>query len=87
MYLIYKIVQGVQYRLCKDDSWRSFANYGTYPECVKEYRSLSFAKKNAIQKKALVVEVNKDVEIDACGRITLDYKSIDLPVIFDGSKV
>jgi hypothetical protein len=54
---------------------------------VKEYRSLSFAKKKAIQKKVLVVEVNKDVEIDACGRITLDYKSIDLPVIFDGSKV
>ena len=80
-------MQGVQYRLCNDDSWRSFANYGTYPECVKEYRSLSFAKKKAIQKKVLVVEVNKDVEIDACGRITLDYKSIDLPVIFDGSKV
>lgn len=25
-------------RLCRDNRWRSFANFGTYSSCVKTYR-------------------------------------------------
>lgn len=24
-------------RLCQDNRWRTFANFGTFPSCVKEY--------------------------------------------------
>jgi hypothetical protein len=25
-------------RLCRDNKWREFANFGTYPECVKIFK-------------------------------------------------
>jgi hypothetical protein len=34
-------------RLCKDDLWRGFANFGTYPSCVKIYKNFGNATKKA----------------------------------------
>ena len=31
--------------LCQDGKFRRFANFGTYPECIKVYRSLGWAKR------------------------------------------
>jgi hypothetical protein len=61
-------------RLCQDNKWRSNADYGTYSECVKEYKILSAARKKAKKVKGLVVEVPLAHEIDRTG------------VIFDGEK-
>lgn len=60
------------YRLCSDNRWRSFANFGTYPECVKEYRSLGWAKKKAKKIGGTVVELKEGETMDACGRIDID---------------
>ena len=37
-------------RLCKDMKWRSFANFGDYPECVKIYRTQGWAVKAAVRR-------------------------------------
>lgn len=63
------IINANQARLCQDNCWRSFANFGTYPECVKEYRSLGHAKNKAKKVKGFVVLIPKDFEVDAVGTV------------------
>lgn len=60
-------------RLCQDKRWRDFANYGTYPSCVKTYRRVSGAKGTARKLKARIVVVGDEPgvtrEVDACGKV------------------
>jgi hypothetical protein len=61
-------------RLCNDGRWRSFANYGCTPGCVKEYRLLSAAHKKAkrVKGRVVVIPKGKGYEINAVGEITND---------------
>ena len=56
-------------RLCQDNASRTFANYGTYPECVKEYKSLGHARRKAKRIGGTVVRVPDGMEIDAAGQV------------------
>jgi hypothetical protein len=69
MILIVKLIENTYYRLCQDGKWRSFANFGTYPECVKEYKSLGFAKKRAKKVKGQVAVIREGLEVDASGNV------------------
>ena len=40
-------------RLCQDDKYRTHANFGTYPSCVKIYKKLKWAEKAADKYKTL----------------------------------
>lgn len=77
MYLIIK--NGM--RLCKDNCIRNFANYGSFSECVKWYKSLGAAKGKADsmtdqQGVALVVQPPDGMEVDAVGRV-IERKEVD----------
>lgn len=61
-------------RLCQDNRLRTFANYGTYKECVKEYRSLPAARTKAKKIKGVVVKVPDGMYIDAAGQIIEDVE-------------
>ena len=56
-------------RLCNDGCWRSFANFGTYPECVKEYRNAGNAHRRAKKIKGTVVQLGYGQSVDASGSI------------------
>ncbi len=56
-------------RLCQDNRFRNFANFGTFKECVKEYRSAGHAKRKAKRVKGEAVEVPKGMSMDASGHI------------------
>jgi len=65
MYLVIK--NAGQLRLCNDSKWRSFANFGSYPECVKEYRVPGWAHRKAAKVRGEVVFLPPNVTIDASG--------------------
>jgi len=44
-------------RLCKDDCWRHFADFGDWPNCVKEYKTKGRAQRMANRVGGLVVEI------------------------------
>lgn len=69
MFVITKIIDGKNYRLCQDGTWRWFANFGTYPECVKEYRVRGFALRMAKRVKGKVLEIPPDLVMDAAGNL------------------
>lgn len=65
-------------RLCHDDCFRDFANFGDFGSCVKVYKSLAWAKRKAnhIQahfdyqkknRKISVVQLPNNSEINASG--------------------
>ncbi len=54
-------------RLCQDGCWRYFANFGTYPECVKIYKSLGHALRRAKRNGGYVVEIPEGFAVDASG--------------------
>ena len=63
------------YRYCQDGFFRGFANWGTFPECVKVYRRKGNAV--AVQTRLLnkgcpvtVITLRPGDEMDASGRIT-----------------
>src|SRR4051812_20452700 len=62
------VIKG-DYRLCQDNNWRSFANFGTYPECVKVYKSIYAARKKAKKLKGLVVKIPDGMSVDASGDV------------------
>jgi len=66
---MYLILNHDNLRLCQDNCWRSFANFGTYPECVKEYRSRVWARRRANRSKGIVIEIPEGVTIDASGSV------------------
>lgn len=64
-------------RLCKDGSFRDFACFGSFPECVKVYRSFGWAEKKQLEffNKDVPVEIlsMKNKTMNAMGRI-FDYR-------------
>jgi len=69
MIVITKTIDGKDHRLCQDGKWRWFANFGTFAECVKEYRSLGHAKRRAKRVKGEVVVVGEGMAMDAVGNL------------------
>ncbi len=57
-------------RLCKDGSWRTFAGFGTYRECVKSWRTRCWAERSAlVRSKAEILELPDGQFLDAGGAI------------------
>lgn len=73
-YIIFDSKTGA--RLCKDGKLRTFANFGTYKECVKIYKLWGFAS-NAVrklnrsydEKRFKVLGLSKGEVMDASGKI------------------
>ncbi len=66
----YVINQETGARLCQDNSWRTFANFGTYPSCVKVWRMKIWAERSAvIRRHAVVFELPDGQFLDAGGAI------------------
>ena len=62
-------------RFCKDEAFRSFALFGTFPSCVKIYRTMGWATN--MQKLLLmhnvettIIPIHDGDVMDASGRIT-----------------
>lgn len=70
-------------RLCRDNRWRGFANFGTGSTCVKEYRyvksALKAGEKYRIKKAepceaiASVIHLHEGDSMDAAGRVFRHY--------------
>lgn len=66
-------------RLCWDNKWRDFANFGTYKECVKEFKYLESALKAGARYRikpagkgdtlASVIHLYDNDSMDASGRV------------------
>lgn len=56
-------------RLCNDGRFRQFANFGTFKECVKVYRSVSAATKKAKEVSGSAVSIPAGHTVDACGSV------------------
>ena len=55
-------------RLCRDGLVRGFAPWGTYPICVKTYKSKAWAFRRAREIGGYALEIPEDVTMDATGR-------------------
>lgn len=66
---MFVVVDSIGRRLCQDGCWRYFANWGTYKECVKEYRVRGWADRKARRFKARVVEILPGQTMDAAGNV------------------
>lgn len=66
---MFLIINKDGYRMCQDGKWRDFANFGTYQENVKEYRSLGWAKRAIRGRNAAVVKVPEGMSVDASGKV------------------
>lgn len=73
----YVIVNQNGMRLCKDDKWRGFANFGSFRECVKTYRQVWWAA-HRVQHLTIrgnscrVVTVPIGCSMDAIGKIVAE---------------
>jgi len=56
-------------RLCKDNLLRKFANFGTFTECVKIYKSYVWAEKAANKIGGEIVILDADSYMDASGDV------------------
>ena len=56
-------------RLCQDRKWRSFANFGTYPACVKVYKSQPAAEKCARRVGGKILVLQPSQGMNAAGQI------------------
>jgi len=93
--MIFLIKDGM--RMCRDNRWRSFANWGSTNTCVKTYRRLGVAKKRADRLKAKVVQITEDnITVEAGGRVyvtipvsdtyhRIEDKNIEEFVVHDGT--
>lgn len=65
-----KTVGGVDGVLCQDGKYRSYPTFGTYPECVKEYRRKGMAIRMADKEDADTVTFDPSThELRAYGRV------------------
>lgn len=77
---MYLIIDGEGRRLCQDKRFRSFANYGTFPECVKEYNAIGWAIRVARRLRCCVVKLPQgSVEIDSSGEVIVREPCVDNP--------
>lgn len=75
-YVILRCSDGA--RLCQDKRFRNFAYFGTFPECVKFYRSEGWAKRaqNSMKKQGIstiIQSLKKGDEMDATGNIRFAF--------------
>lgn len=56
-------------RLCNDDHWRGWCHGGTTGDCVKTYRSKTWAEKKAKRVKGIVVEIPRGQAMNVAGQI------------------
>jgi len=56
-------------RYCKDGYFRHFAMFGTFSDCVKQYRHLGQAKRVAKLVSGRVVYIPDSMEVDAVGTV------------------
>lgn len=80
-------------RLCCDNRWRSFANFGSYKECVKTYKTVGSAKKTAKKVQGKIAQIPSDSKIsrsvDSCGTVfeererSLQKKDIQDFIVWD----
>jgi hypothetical protein len=56
-------------RLCQDNLLRKFANFGTFPECVKVYKSYGWAEKTADKIGGKIVILDAESYMDASGDV------------------
>lgn len=71
-------------RLCQDNKWREFANFGTYPECVKLFKYPQAALKAGARYRIkpaqpgdtlnIIVYLYDGDSMDASGRIYRESK-------------
>ena len=61
MFLVFK--SDLSAFLCQDGEWRGDTSFGTYSDCVKEYRTKGHAVRRAKRLKGVVVEVPQGVTI------------------------
>jgi len=64
--IIHKMNSG---RLCNDQRWRQNADFGTYSECVKEYKVLGMARRRARKNGGLIVKIPEGYTIDRTGEV------------------
>lgn len=68
--ILRKTVGGIDGVLCRDGKYRSHPTFGTYPECVKEYRREGMAIKKADKDNADTVTFDPSThELRAYGRV------------------
>jgi hypothetical protein len=72
-------------RYCRDGKLRNFAMFGTYRECIKIYRTIGWAIKQAAEIDGCVVQLPKSHEMDASGEITKRIPCEDKPGYVDVS--
>jgi hypothetical protein len=77
------IIDDTGNRWCGDNRWRKFANYGSYRECVKTYKTVGSAKITAKRHKARIVAIPSNDEvrrsIEAQGKVIEYRDSPDRP--------
>ena len=56
-------------RYCQDGKFRYFACFGTYPECVKVYKTLGHAFVAAKQWNSRVVDIPDNMRVEAGGTV------------------
>lgn len=65
-----KTINGIDGILCQDGKYRSHFHFGTYPECVKEYRKKGMAIKRADKELADTITFDPSThELRAYGRV------------------
>jgi hypothetical protein len=65
----YLIINSDGMRLCMDNCWRGFANFGDGSSCVKSYKTLGHASRVAKRIRGFVVDIPAGFEIDASGEV------------------
>jgi hypothetical protein len=65
-------------RLCKDGNFRNVAYFGTFPECVKFYRSEGWARRKHEELKrqgihTVIKSLKEGDEMDATGNIRFAF--------------
>lgn len=56
-------------RLCYDNCWRGWCHFGSTSDCVKVYKSKSWAEKKAEIVKGTVVEIPNGQAMNVAGQI------------------
>ena len=66
-------------RLCQDGQWRTFANFGTYPSCVRVYRRKASVIRRARQtQQAAVYGLPAGMVMDASGAVIVEASNTTL---------
>jgi hypothetical protein len=70
-------------RLCKDNKWRSFANFGTYRSCVKTFKNKGHAQNAAdkvrVDGETHIIRIGEGQTMNACGKIIETIPCKDKP--------